>query len=60
MYVNSDDTVNDGTYEYEKIARPFIANFTRIIQEQLIDSSANASLYSFDYFQLIKEITQPN
>ena len=60
MYVNADDIVNDGTYEYEKIARPFIANFTRLIQDQLTKPTENSSLYSFDYFQMIREIMERN
>jgi hypothetical protein len=60
LYVNTDETINDGTYEYEKIARPFIANFSRIIQEQLSKPMENSSLYSFEYFKMIQEIMQAN
>jgi hypothetical protein len=60
LYVNADETLNDGTYEYEKIARPFIANFTRIIQEKLTKPTENSSLYSFEYFKMIQEIMQAN
>ena len=31
VYVNENDIVNDGRYEYEDIARPFMAEFGRII-----------------------------
>ncbi len=34
MYVNSNDTVNDGKYEYEEIARPFLARFGQLILER--------------------------
>jgi len=60
LYVNADDIVNDGTYEYEKIARPFIANFTRLVQEQLTKPTENSSLYLYDYFQMIREISGSN
>ena len=56
IYVNKDDIVNDGTYEYEKIARPFIANFSRIIQDNLTQTDADQSLSSYDYFRFLQEI----
>lgn len=56
IYVNQDDVVNDGTYEYEKIARPFIANFSRIIQDNLSQTDADQSLSSYDYFRFLQEI----
>ncbi len=33
IYVNSNDTVNDGKYEYEEIARPFLARFGQLLLE---------------------------
>lgn len=31
MYVNSNDTVNDGKYEYDELARPFLARFGQLL-----------------------------
>lgn len=31
LYVNSNDTVNDGKYEYEELAKPFLARFGQLI-----------------------------
>lgn len=33
LYVNSNDTVNDGKYEYEELARPFLARFGQLLLE---------------------------
>jgi len=33
LYVNSNDTVNDGKYEYEELAKPFLARFGQLILE---------------------------
>ncbi|MFM7682989.1 MAG: hypothetical protein ACKO7P_09605, partial [Bacteroidota bacterium] len=60
IYVNDDDVVNDNVYEYSKIARPFIANFTRIIQESLSQTSPEQSLASYDYFNFLNEIMSGN
>ena len=60
IYVNDDDVVNDNVYEYSKIARPFIANFTRLIQESLSKTSPEQSLTSYDYFNFLKEIMSGN
>ena len=37
MYVNSNNTINDGRYEYNSIATPFMGALTHIIADQLID-----------------------
>lgn len=34
MYVNANDTVNDGKYEYEELAKPFLARFGQLILER--------------------------
>jgi len=34
MYVNENDTVNDGKYEYEELAKPFLARFGQLILER--------------------------
>jgi hypothetical protein len=60
IYVNDDDVVNDNVYEYSKIARPFIANFTRLIQDSLEKTSIEQSLASYDYFNFLKEIMNGN
>jgi hypothetical protein len=60
IYVNDDEVMNDNQYEYKKIARPFIANFTRIIQESLPKTSTEQSLASYDYFNFLKEIMSEN
>ena len=60
IYVNDDDVINDNVYEYNKIARPFIANFTRLIQESLSKTSSEQSLSSYDYFNFLKEIMSGN
>lgn len=59
LYVNSDEIVNDGIYEYEKIARPFIANFSRLIQNQLTKSNGR-SPYTTEYFNMLKGIMIAN
>lgn len=33
MYTNANDTVNDGKYEYEEIARPFLARLGELIRQ---------------------------
>ncbi|MFK7784087.1 MAG: hypothetical protein AB8B56_03165, partial [Crocinitomicaceae bacterium] len=33
LYVNSNDTVNDGKYEYEELAKPFLARLGQLILE---------------------------
>lgn len=33
IYVNANDTVNDGKYEYEDLARPFLARFGQLLLE---------------------------
>ncbi|MFT5778106.1 MAG: hypothetical protein ACI837_001062 [Crocinitomicaceae bacterium] len=33
LYVNANDVVNDGKYEYEDVARPFMAKFGQLILE---------------------------
>ena len=33
IYVNSNDTVNDGKYEYKELARPFLARFGQLLLE---------------------------
>jgi hypothetical protein len=33
LYVNSNDTVNDGKYEYEELARPFLARLGQLLLE---------------------------
>ena len=60
IYVNDDNVVNDNVYEYSKIARPFIANFTRLIQDSLPKTSTEQSLSAYDYFNLLKEIMSGN
>lgn len=35
IYTNSNKIVNDGEYEYESIARPFLCRFGRLILEQI-------------------------
>jgi hypothetical protein len=60
IYVNQDGVVNDGTYEYEKIARPFIANLTRIIQTSLSKPDEQEALFTYEYFRLLKEIMESN
>jgi hypothetical protein len=60
IYVNDDDVMNDNVYEYSKIARPFIANFTRLIQDSLPETSTEQSLAAYDYFNLLKEIMSGN
>lgn len=60
IYVNDDDVMNDNLYEYKKLARPFIANFTRIIQDSLSKTSTEQSLVSHDYFNFLKEIMNGN
>jgi hypothetical protein len=60
IYVNQDGIVNDGTYEYETIARPFIANLTRIIQTILPKSDDQETLITYEYFKLLKEIIEEN
>ena len=42
------------------IARPFIANFTRLIQDSLEKTSIEQSLASYDYFNFLKEIMNGN
>lgn len=37
MYVNSNNTINDGRYQYNSIATPFMGTLTHIIADQLID-----------------------
>ena len=59
MYVNQDEIINDGVYEYEKIARPFIANLSRIIQDNLSHSSNKITPYTDAYFNEIKVIIEP-
>lgn len=34
IYVNANDTVNDGKYEYDEIARPFLARFSQLLLER--------------------------
>ncbi len=34
IYVNSNDTVNDGKYEYQELARPFFARFGQLLLER--------------------------
>jgi hypothetical protein len=60
IYVNEDEIINDNVYEYSKIARPFIANFTRLIQDSLGKTSTEQSLASYDYFNFLKEIMSGN
>jgi hypothetical protein len=60
IYVNDNDIMNDNSYEYNKIARPFIANFTRIIQDSLSKNSIEQTISSYDYFNLLKEIMSEN
>jgi len=38
IYVNANDTVNDGDYEYDEVARPFLAKFSQLILEELSTS----------------------
>ena len=59
MYVNQDEIINDGVYEYENIARPFIANLSRIIQDNLSHSSNKITSYTDAYFNEIKVIIEP-
>jgi hypothetical protein len=33
MYTNENDVVNDGVYEYEEMARPFLARLGSLIRE---------------------------
>ena len=33
LFVNENDTVNDGKYEYEDVARPFLARFGQLLLE---------------------------
>lgn len=33
IYVNSNNTVNDGKYEYEEVARPFLSRFGQLLLE---------------------------
>lgn len=33
IYVNKNDTVNDGKYEYDELARPFLARFGQLLLE---------------------------
>lgn len=37
MYVNRNNTINDGRYQYNSIATPFMGTLTHIIGDQLID-----------------------
>lgn len=37
MYVNNNETINDGNYEYSTIATPFMGRLTHIIADELID-----------------------
>lgn len=60
IYVNDDDIVNDNVYEYSKIARPFIANLTRLIQDNLSQTSVEQSPALHDYFNFLKEIMSGN
>ncbi len=39
MYVNSDGIINDGKYEYDEIARPFFAQLSRILLEQIVQEN---------------------
>lgn len=36
MYTNANDTVNDGIYEYETLARPFLSRLARILLKEFI------------------------
>lgn len=58
IYVNTDEIMNDGKYEYESIARPFLAKFSRIIQKHLIIPSEKSSPQTFQYFQQLKDLKQ--
>ncbi|MEY4571877.1 MAG: hypothetical protein RLZ10_1094, partial [Bacteroidota bacterium] len=60
IYVNEDGIVNDGKYEYDKIARPFIANFTKVIQTVLSQPDDQEGLYTYEYFKLLREIMDGN
>jgi len=44
--------MNDNVYEYSKIARPFIANFTRVIQSALMNQVDTRPISKDDYFIL--------
>lgn len=37
MYVNKNETINDGQYQYSSVATPFMGSLTHIIADQLID-----------------------
>ncbi len=52
IFVNEDEIMNDNVYEYSKIARPFIANFTRVIQSALMNQVDNRPISKDDYFIL--------
>jgi hypothetical protein len=58
MYVNQDGVVNDGAYEYDKIARPFIASFTRIIQSVLPKLIVEGAINTNDYFKFLNELIE--
>ena len=54
-YFVNDDVVNDGVYEYETIARPFMARFSKLILGQLIEKKKRSS-FDFDYFHFLKSL----
>ena len=58
MYVNQDGVVNDGAYEYNKIARPFIASFTRIIQSVLPKPIVEGEINTNEYFKFLNELIE--
>ena len=55
IYVNQNDVVNDGVYEYKTIARPFMARFSKLILGQLIEKKKRSS-FDFDYFHFLKSL----
>lgn len=55
IYVNKDEIQNDGIYEYETIARPFISKLSHLIENQLTLKN-NEKNNCNEYFKMINDI----
>lgn len=53
IYANKNRTVNDGKYEYEEIARPFIAEVSRVLKKYSMEKSKAENLLFQDLYSIV-------